>query len=582
MFAAPAWSAAQFEETDSPDDEESEEGPRQLEKLGDYEQRAVRRVLRKRNWSIDPNPGDKTIEDVQVVTLPVFGVDEPDYAKWLNQFHATTEPFVVRREVLVEPGEPWKQGDIDETERNLRDPTYTSLVVALPVETADPETVRLLVVVRDIWSLRANANFEYQGGILSKLFASVSESNLLGRHKSAAAIFDMDLGSFGIGPLYRDPNVLGSRVEFQSRADLLFERATGAFEGTRSDTTVRYPLWNLDRTWGGELSVSHTDRVVREFRGAELLEYDDPRTREREAVPYRYQLNTFDAEALALYGVGESVEHRLSFGYGFEVQDPEIAADFEPEGELRRHFRRDVLPPRERNSGPIFGYRLFVPKWRVYRNIDSYDLPEEKRLGPYAEVRVTPFLEAFGSLQNFVRGWATVGGLLDIVGQGFVRTEVGATSRYWAGRLFDNELHGAVEVVTPPPGQIARLVARGRAELLVDDTQNRLLFAGGQTGLRGYQIGARAGARRILLNVELRSLPLDLGSFEFGALAFWDAGDAAERLSGLRVRHDVGGGVRLLIPQLNTIPLRLDWAFPIAPDRRAWPGRVSVGFGQAF
>jgi len=40
--------------------------------------------------------------------------------------------------------------------------------------------------------------------------------------------------------------------------------------------------------------------------------------------------------------------------------------------------------------------------------------------------------------------------------------------------------------------------------------------------------------------------------------------------------------LRLLIPQLNTVPLRLDWAFPIARDREVWPGRVSVGFGQVF
>jgi hypothetical protein len=48
---------------------------------------------------------------------------------------------------------------------------------------------------------------------------------------------------------------------------------------------------------------------------------------------------------------------------------------------------------------------------------------------------------------------------------------------------------------------------------------------------------------------------------------------------------DVGFGLRLLIPQLDTYSLRADWAFPLRPASgmpAGWPGRMSFGFRQVF
>ena len=46
-----------------------------------------------------------------------------------------------------------------------------------------PGQVDLLVVTRDIWSLRFNTNFEYQGNALTLLETSLSENNLFGWRK---------------------------------------------------------------------------------------------------------------------------------------------------------------------------------------------------------------------------------------------------------------------------------------------------------------------------------------------------------------------------------------------------------------
>ena len=555
-----------------------------LDELGDYERQAVAEVLETHGWSIEPEPDALEIDEVHITTLPVFSEEDGDLLEWFNKLHVTSKPEVIRRDVLLESGDAWNPEDARETERNLREATYPvlALAVVLPLETDDPETVDVLVVTRDLWSLRPSMNFEYQNGTLASLFLSVSENNLLGRHKSPGVFFDMDLGSFGFGPRFYDPNVFGSHVRFFSRGRAIFGRRDGEFEGSRSLTQVVYPLWNLERTWGGDLTVSHSDEVVRQFRGTDLLGYDNPATPATESAPYKYRLRDFRSDAHLRYGTGQQVEHRLSVGYRFGLRNAELTPDFPTDGTLREGFRDDVLPPPERNSGPVFGYSLFVPKWRTYRNIESFELSEEKRLGPYVRAEISPVLEALGSLETFVGGSATVGGRVDLWESGFALAEGSASTRLQRGAWIDNLLTGLVQVASPPAFGVLRMVVRSRADRLIDDTQNRILFAGGRTGLRGYRIGAFAGDTRLVTNVEVRTMPMSVWTTRLGAVAFWDFGHAADTPRDLALRHDVGFGLRLLVPQANTLPLRADWAFPLAGGRPTWPGRLSVGFDQAF
>ena len=46
------------------------------------------------------------------------------------------------------------------------DPLWTTVVVVIPVKSADDGRVDMFVVTRDVWSLRFNTDFSYQGGIL--------------------------------------------------------------------------------------------------------------------------------------------------------------------------------------------------------------------------------------------------------------------------------------------------------------------------------------------------------------------------------------------------------------------------------
>src|SRR4029453_8874828 len=121
---------------------------------------------------------------------------------------------------------------VAKTKRKISDPLFTTLVVVVPVMAQSDGKVDLLVVTRDIWSLRMNSQFEVQDGVLTLLSLSLSENNVFGYRKQAAFVFDMDLGQFSLGPQYIDKNIAGSRLQLLTRWSALFSRATREFEGT--------------------------------------------------------------------------------------------------------------------------------------------------------------------------------------------------------------------------------------------------------------------------------------------------------------------------------------------------------------
>ncbi|HEU5057866.1 MAG TPA: hypothetical protein VFU21_15145, partial [Kofleriaceae bacterium] len=87
-------------------------------------------------------------------------------------------------------------------------------------------------------------------------------------------------------------------------------------------------------------------------------------------------------------------------------------------------------------------------------------------------------------------------------------------------------------------------------------------------------------------NVELRTLPLKVLFTRAGGILFWDFGHAADCYAGcetpLRLHHDVGIGIRALIPQLQPYVLRLDWAIPLTGTTAGFPGRIVAGVQQVF
>lgn len=561
-----------------------------LEALGGYERQALDRALAARGLELEPAPEGKTLRAIHVANQAVFTEDE-GLLTWLNAFHLTTREDVIEREVLLRPGQPWDEAAIEDSKRRLRDPRFTSLVVMVPVRAPAPEQVDLLVVTRDIWSLRLNSNYEIQNGDLTRLLIAPAESNLLGLRKHLALLFDLDQGAYSMGPHYLDTNIGGSRLRLDARGAVVFSRADGRLEGTRNDITLTYPLWSLASRWGATLEVLHYDDIERDFVGLALRPRDLAGTPEvEEAIPHIYDRRMTEIDASAVRALGGGVKQYLRLGYELVINRPSLHEQGPtaeqcagtPLAECAQRFRDEILPRSERSSALYAEYSLFTPAFATYRNVDTYDLPEERQLGPDLRASVAVARKLIGSEQDFLRLSAQAGYTARLGPDGFATAIARATSRLQARELVDSDLSAHVVATSPMLAGALRVVGRAELAMYLDDSQNRYLTLGGDTGLRGYTVGAFAGEKRVRGNLEVRSVPRRVWFGRVGLLAFWDLGHAADQLSDLRIQHDVGLGVRAVVPQVQTAVFRFDWAVPLTGDTAGLPGRFILGFEQAF
>src|SRR5688572_15231057 len=83
----------------------------------DYELDAIEKWVRAHKTELDPAPEGKPIESIDIVSLDVFDETDP-VPDFFNVFHATSRPYVIRRELLFEQGERYEQESIDECDRN--------------------------------------------------------------------------------------------------------------------------------------------------------------------------------------------------------------------------------------------------------------------------------------------------------------------------------------------------------------------------------------------------------------------------------------------------------------------------------
>lgn len=588
------------------------------DELGTLERGAVEVALAQRGLVIEPEPADKTVGAVHVVNLDVFQPEEGRLLGWFNHFHRTTRESHIRRESLLLSGMSYDAALVAETVRTLRnrnsystrDPTWSSIVAMVPVKGAAPGVVDVLIVTRDVWSLRLNSDYNYQPGYLITLNISVSENNLLGWRKQAAVEFIMRQGDMWLGPTYFDPNVLGTRWRLTSAvyagwAREIGQLAAGSREGFSDWQRLEYPFYALAQRWGGFVEGTYTSNVVRMISGtggtpvAVLTTFDPTLAPAQCIVPhgataasspgatpaaecaYRSRVGSITS-GLTRSFPGSRLVQRLTVGNEIGLVRASFLPDFP--SELRDAFARRYFRISERTSGLYVQYEAFTPRYRVYRDLDRYDLAEDMRLGPSFTVRFGRASTWLGSEADFFRVKAEAQLNLGLLG-GFQTLRASWETREAGAELHDQLLKAQVYAATGVLARSLRLVVGGVAGVVAGNVHRAQVYVGGLEGLRGYPVNAFLGYDWYVAHVELRSLALALGSLRMGAIVFGDAGHAADTLGQLSFYGDAGVGLRLLVPQLDVDLLRCDWAFPLraaAQVQAGWPGRLSCGLRQAF
>ncbi len=554
-----------------------------------YEQASIDGALAELGFARESEPEGKTVESIHAVRLEV--IEERDPApRFLNVFHILTRDVVVDREVLLRPRDVYRQALADETQRNLASLPQLSLVLVVAAAGSASDRVRIVVITKDVWSLRLEWDIGLTNGGLEGLTINPTETNFLGTHQSIGLMFHWLPQSYSLGARYTVPRILGSRVTGSADAGLIFGSGSGSREGSFGDLEVQYPLWSSLTEWSWGAGVSWLDEVTRLYRNGRVAIFalaPQPNCGETPSpcVPFAYRSDVAAAAAFVRRSFGWTVKHDVTVGLQairnhFEL--PDLSA-YDPA--TVQAFATSRVPVGDDRVGPYLQYRTYSTSYLRVLDLETLALQEDHRVGGEAYVRLYPVLRALGSSRDFL-GASAGASYTAPIGDGLARAGVELVTEVETGtwQVKDRSIQTTLRLASPRLS-VGRFVADGALLYRYENHLNHSAYLGGGSRLRGYPSQFFVGSDLLTVNVEYRSRPLQLfDSLQIGGVLFYDAGDAFDGWRNLHLWQSAGFGARILFPQLDRIVFRVDVGFPLArPDAQGVPPVTFYAtFGQAF
>jgi len=547
--------------------------------LSEFERDTVAAALEASRGELEPEPEGKRIESIEVVTLEVLDERDP-VPDFLNVFHSTTLPEVIRRELLFERSGRYRQRQIDESARNLRSLPQFSLVLVVPVRGSHPDSVRVLVITKDVWSLRLASYIEASNDGLVTLWVQPSETNLAGTHSAVSLLFTLYPDTYSLGGGLAIPRLAGSRIRSSASANVIQNRHSGKTEGSFGRLVHGQPLYSFDARWAWGVFMSWRSDIDRSYVGTELRTYDAAATPlVDDRIPLRYRREVWLGEYELVRSYGGRTKYDVSFGVEAKYQEYEPDDLSTYDSAAAAEYVAEEVPLSDTRVGPFVQLRIRGSDFLRTRNLDTLALQEDYRVGPEATFRVYPASGSVASSRDvlgiFAAGSYTVG-----LEDGLARAIVGSTTELAESDRTDALFEAAAHLVTPrlPFG---RLIYGARAAYRYRDYYNRRFELGGGGRLRGYAVNEFRGKDLLVSNLELRTPSLGLWSGQLGGVLFYDVGDAFNGFDRLRPKQGAGFGIRVLIPQIDRIAFRMDWGFPFDEEHDTLPGAWFFSFGQA-
>jgi hypothetical protein len=233
---------------------------------------------------IETSPEGKTVESIEVVALEVF--EERDQVPlFLNWFHTTTQDYVIKREVLLERGGVYTQSAAAETERNLRALIQLSVVLVVPLKGSTKDRVRVLVLTKDIWSLRLNWAPSFHNGKLTGLVLAPSEWNIAGTTQQISGNLALNARNYSVGGSYTVRRIGGSQINGVLVANAILNCATSALEGATGYMSYGQPLVTTHSEWSWMTAAYWASQIrqpVEDFGQSICADQGAPRARMRE------------------------------------------------------------------------------------------------------------------------------------------------------------------------------------------------------------------------------------------------------------------------------------------------------------
>ena len=551
------------------------------------EQSVISQKLSERGLELEAEPEGKRIEAVEIVTLDVFDERDP-MPDFVNVFHATTREIVIRRELLFEQGDIYRKVVTSETARNLRALPQLSIVLVVPARGSTKDRVRVLVITKDVWSLRLNWAVQSSNGNLNSLTLNPSEENLFGTHAVIGGLFYLDPATYSLGLSLSHRRLLGSHEVAVVAANVVRNRDTGAAEGSYGEFRYGQPLYSLDTHWSWGTSILWRNDIARRFRGLYVRTFHpdlstslpDPYRATRTGIPEVYDRDQ-------LYGGYEVVRSfgkrfKYDFTLGTEaVRNVARARDLSGYAPAQAaSFIKNWLPVSDQRISPFIQLHAHRTDYRSLIDVETLGLQEDFRRGHDLLLRVYAASSSIGSTRSLVGSLSALSYTLPI-GDGLLRPVVAARIETASQGRNDALFEGRLRFVSPRLG-FGRLILDGQIEDHARNYFNTLFGVGGDDRLRGYVTGALVGVNLVAASAELRTTSIDLFSAQVGGAVFYDAADTPNNFQHVFLRQGAGVGLRILFPEFDRIVFRADWGFPITPGYQTFPGAFFISFKQAF
>lgn len=550
---------------------------------GNYEERLVQWGLERAGRGVEPAPDGKVIEEVFIESEDIVAPSDP-WPNFFNAFHRKTQPAVIRAELLFGVGDRYDRALAEETERNLRRLFILALARVVPLQ-GHHGGVALLIVTKDLWSIRLNSQYLLVGTLLEHLLIRPSEQNLLGYNSRVSLDFELKLDTLSVGEEFSARRLFGLPVTFTETAEAIFNRQTGKAEGSFGTLLLQRPFYRLADVWAYTVSGSWRNETTRIFRGAAVWQLPfKGAAGETRNLPDIYETRRASSSASVTRAFGRGFKTEVSAGLGGYRRRYAPPADAALSSEQALWFLAGYVPRSETAVYLFAAVQAFEARYRVMRNVETYAISEDFQVG----LRVTATARWANPLilspTRFNEAGAA-GRYTWIAGDNLLMANAAATARYQpdtgatgAGAPWVNRRRAFQLLEVTPFVGIGRFAARVLWDVKDADLNHVPFFLGADSGLRGTAAQALTGSRVLLGNVEYRTRALELGTFHVGGVLFYDVGSAYT--DSPAVVHSLGVGLRLLFPQFDVEPIRIDFGYVLVGPRPPWLQSVSSTFGQ--
>jgi hypothetical protein len=435
--------------------------------------------------------------------------------------------------------------------------------------------------------LRLNNDFSFTGHGLQTLHLQPIEQNLAGLHTVLGIDYTLRPDTYSFGALVSQNRILGTSLYALASGASVFNRASGAAEGSRGNFVFGDPLRETRQRWAYNVSVYWDDEMQRYLLAdGRTAEYDAPGTPADDAVPKEYRARRYIGGYEAVRSFGLVDKYELYFGIELDRRENQHTPGPNESPVADAEFRAAWVPLSDTRVSPFVQLRTHSEHYLHTANLETLALAEDYRLGPEALLRLYPASSKLASTRNLL-GVVAGASMTLALGDGLVRGVAQNRVEYEFEGRHDADVLAELRLATPSVG-FGRFVFDGLFRDRYENYLNRYFELGGDTRLRGYpHAGYEHSARgpvAVALNAEFRTRSLDLFSVHSGLAAFLDAGDAAQDVRHLYLRQSARLGLRFLIPELDRVVLRTDWAFPFepAPGYTTFPGTLYVTYEQAM